>query len=120
MKYTPIPTPAAPKAKFGSEIPVLEPPSLGSEGQSIWVDAMNDAESHYMSLVDMGVSPEIARSVLPNSLKADIAITANMREWMHIFSLRLSRAAHPQIRQVMEIGYEKALKLLPCIFDGIF
>ncbi|MBU2467500.1 MAG: FAD-dependent thymidylate synthase, partial [Proteobacteria bacterium] len=42
-----------------------------------------------------------ARAVLPNSLKTEIVMTANLREWRHVLGLRSSKAAHPQIRQIM-------------------
>jgi len=67
-----------------------------------WEHAMLDAEKHYMKMTELGATPQIARSVLPNSTKADIAITANNREWMDvILPSRTSDKAHPQMREVM-------------------
>lgn len=61
-------------------------------------------------------SAQEARSVLPNSLKTEILITANVREWRHILALRTNRDAHPQIRQVMvPLGWEFA-KRWPVLF----
>jgi len=66
-----------------------------------WVLAMIWAEHFYKLLIDNKWSPQQARSVLPNSLKTEIVTTANLREWKHIFSLRCSKAAHPQMQEVM-------------------
>lgn len=89
------------KGKFGSELTVIQQPGLDKVAQETWEEAMKNAETSYMELLDLQVKPEIARSVLPIGLKTEIVITANLREWMHIFELRCSRKAHPIIRGVM-------------------
>ena len=83
---------------------------------AVWCAAMENAERSYLKMIELGATPQEARSVLPNSLKTEIVITANPREWLHIFRLRTSNAAHPQIREVMfPIQAEFAL-LWPSIF----
>lgn len=67
----------------------------------IWLDAMEHAERSYLNMLAAGATPEEARSVLPNSTKTQIVMTANVREWLHVFELRTDRAAHPQMREVM-------------------
>lgn len=64
-----------------------------------WIAACEDAERHYNRMIELGASPQIARSVLNNSTKTEICITMNMREWRHFFKLRTSIAAHPQMRE---------------------
>lgn len=66
-----------------------------------WVDAMTFAEIFYKKLMHNGATPQQARSVLPNSLKTEIIMTANFRAWRHIFKLRCSGRAHPQIIEIM-------------------
>lgn len=89
------------KARFGHEIAVIEPFFLvGTNGYSIWRDACQKSEDAYMKLTGLGFSPQEARSVLPNSLKTEIVVTYNLREWRHFFNLRCSPEAHPQMRQV--------------------
>lgn len=66
-----------------------------------WLDAMQGCERAYMAKLASGQSPQIARAVLPTCLKTAIGVTANMREWRHVFELRLASAAHPQIRRLM-------------------
>jgi thymidylate synthase (FAD) len=84
-----------------------------------WFGAMYEAEFAYTSLVGGSWSPQQARSVLPNSLKTEIVMTANLREWMHVFSLRTSKAAHPQMRELMIPLLEEMKTLVPVIFDNI-
>ena len=85
----------------------------------IWVAAMLEAEKDYCTLIDNGWSPQQACSVLPNSLKTEIVMTANLREWIHIFSLRTSKAAHSQMRELMIPLLEEMKTLVPVIFDDI-
>lgn len=89
--------------KFGNEITVIRPPFWDehSEEFRLWFDAMRCAEATYINLTKLGASPQEARSVLPNSLKTEIVMTANMREWRHVFRMRCSPRAHPQMRQMM-------------------
>lgn len=84
-----------------------------------WVLAMEDAEKHYMRMLELGATPQIARSVLPNSTKTEITITANYREWRNFFKLRVPKTAHPAMREVT-IELLKELKTrIPVIFDDI-
>lgn len=84
-----------------------------------WVFAMEDAERHYMKMIELGATPQIARSVLPNSTKTEITITANYREWRNFFKLRTPNTAHPQMREVTIPLLKDLQKLLPVIFDDI-
>lgn len=89
--------------KFGNEITVIKPCFWAetSEEYAIWHKAMLQTEKAYLDLISKGASAQQARSVLPNSLKTEIIVTANLREWRHIFSLRCSARAHPQMREIM-------------------
>lgn len=84
-----------------------------------WFIAMHDAENAYVALLGENWSPQQARSVLPNSLKTEIVMTANFREWRHVFSLRCSKAAHPQMRELMIPLLIECQGLIPVIFDDI-
>jgi len=88
--------------KFGNEISVIEPPGLTDHQQQLWGDACAWSEKRYFDLLAKGCSPQIARSVLPTCLKAEIVMTANFREWRHFITLRKAKAAHPQIRPIAE------------------
>ena len=80
---------------------------------------MESAEAHYFSLLDSGATPQEARSVLPNSTKTEITITANYREWRNFFKLRTAKAAHPQMREVTIPLLKELKERLPIIFDDI-
>ena len=85
----------------------------------VWFRSMQNAEAAYIHLLADGWSPQQARSVLPNSLKTEIVMTANLREWMHVFKLRTSKAAHPQMRELMIPLLKEVKTLVPVIFDDI-
>lgn len=84
-----------------------------------WLSAMEDAERHYMRMIELGATPQIARSVLPNSTKTEITITANYREWRAFFKLRVPNTAHPQMRQVTIPLLRELKGLIPVVFDDI-
>ena len=87
--------------------------------QNIWIESMQNAEKAYLSLIKAGSTAEKAREVLPNSLKTEIVVTANLREWRHIFNLRCSKKAHPQVRQLMTNCCKEFKTFIPVLFDDI-
>lgn len=107
--------------KFGNEITVIRPFFWQEDEQryAIWLGAMQACEDAYLRLVQAGASAQEARSVLPNSLKTEIVITANIREWRHIFKLRCDKAAHPQMRQIMQPLLVAFQERVPLLFDDI-
>ena len=96
------------KGKFGEEITVIRPCFWNEDSDEMceWRSAMRSAESHYLGLLEFGVTPQEARSVLPNSLKTELIMTAPLMEWCHFFNLRMSAAAHPQMREVASYAYD--------------
>jgi thymidylate synthase (FAD) len=104
-------------------VKVIEPLFyLGEENKTKfdeWLAAMLDAERHYLRLLELGSTPQEARSVLPNSLKTEIIITYNLREWRHFFKLRCAKRAHPQMREVSIPLLHEFQKRIPVIFDNI-
>ena len=109
------------KEKFGREITVIRPPFWEpcDHRSTFWQLACESAEAAYFSLIDHGASPQEARSVLPNSLKTEIVVTANFREWRHIFKMRCSEKAHPQMRQLMIPLLAELASQLPELFADI-
>ncbi|WP_027371031.1 FAD-dependent thymidylate synthase [Desulfovermiculus halophilus] len=107
--------------RFGREITVIKPCfwEEGSPEYAIWEEAMRRAEEAYMQLLDQGASPQQARAVLPNSLKTEVVMTANLREWRHVFRLRCQKAAHPQIREVMLGLLDDMHSRIPVLFDEL-
>lgn len=113
------------KDKFGNEITVIEPCFWqGGTANEItkgaaWHEAMILAERTYLKLIELGASPQEARSVLPNSLKTELVMTMNLREWKHFFTLRTSSKAHPQMQEVAKMILVEFKKLVPVVFDDI-
>ncbi|MBF0121702.1 MAG: FAD-dependent thymidylate synthase [Desulfobacterales bacterium] len=90
-----------------------------SDMQNIWTKQMEAAEIAYLELLKNKALPEQCREVLPNSLKTEIVVTANLREWRHIFKLRTSNAAHPQMRALMTDCLTGFQREIPVLFDNI-
>lgn len=86
---------------------------------SAWLIAMDTCEMMYKELRNLGWRPEQARSVLPNSLKTEIVMTANLREWRHFFKLRTAAAAHPQMREVACPLLAQFRAAMPVLFDDV-
>ena len=84
-----------------------------------WEKAMQSAENTYFELIKHGATPQEARSVLPNSLKTEVIMTANLREWRHFFRLRTADAAHPQMQEVTRQLLDELRGIVPVIFDDI-
>lgn len=114
--------------KFGNEISCIDL-STGfhydlsnpkdKEKYEIWYQAMLDAERHYFELIEAGAPPEEARSVLPNSLKTELVMTMNLREWRHFFRLRTNKRAHPQIIEISSKILEEFSHRYPIFFTDL-
>jgi thymidylate synthase (FAD) len=119
------------KEKFGGQITIVRPswcnlepgeygePIDADTKEEIWTGAMVTAEMNYLKLLKAGLRPEEARGVLPNDLKTEINVSANIREWRHILSIRTTKAAHPDIRFLMIELLEKLKEEVPVLFDDI-
>lgn len=108
--------------KFGREITFIRPVfwKKGSTMYNTWEGAMKEAEKAYLYLLNNGASPQEARSVLPNSLKTDIVVTANIRQWRLVFAQRCASPAHPQMRQSMLPVLEAFNSLYPVFFSDMY
>lgn len=114
------------KNTFGNEITVVQPSWLDrSDGElylygwEVWKGACEQAERNYFALLHLGRSPQEARSVLPNSLKTEIVVTMNPREWRHFFKLRCGPAAHPDMRYVALIAQDMFVENWPALFEDL-
>jgi thymidylate synthase (FAD) len=109
------------KDSFGSQITVIKPCYLSesSAAYATWYKACETAEDAYFSLLDWGCTPQEARAVLPNSLKTEVVMTANLREWRHFFKLRTAPAAHPQMREVAVPLLRQMQEKVPYIFADL-
>lgn len=107
--------------KFGNELTFIKP-CFWSENDSqyvIWKEVMQQIEDSYNKLIKGGASPQEARSILPNSLKTEIVVTMNIREWRHFFKLRTAQTAHPQMREIAQMMLVDFKEKFPILFDDI-
>ena len=112
------------KDKFGNELTFISPCfwSKCSREYEEWYAAMNSAEDIYFELINWGVTPEQARTVLPNSIKTEVVMTANLREWRHFFKLRalgITGKPHPQMLEVTVPLLAEFKALIPVVFDDL-
>ena len=109
------------KGKFGEEITVIEPCFLesGSRAYDYWRDACEGVEIRYFDMLAEGCTPQEARSVLPNSLKTEVVMTANIREWRHFCRMRCPVAAHPDMRIVANMLLTLLKQTYPVFFEDI-
>lgn len=109
------------KDKFDNGITFIKPFFFGEKTKNYeeWIYAMGIAEKSYLQMLKDGATPQEARSVLPNSTKTEITITANYREWRNFFKLRTAKAAHPQMQEVAKPLLKELKIKLPIIFDDI-
>lgn len=106
---------------YKGEVVFVKPPFWEGDPLSFeaWRQACNSAEKYYRYLRKNGCPPEQARTVLPNSLRTEIVVTANLREWRHIFKLRTAKRAHPQMREIMVPLLKQLAEEIPCVFGDI-
>lgn len=107
--------------KFGNELTFIRPFYWNDDPEKMeaWLCHMKLTEETYMQLIKLGASPQEARAILPNSLKTEIVVTMNIREWRHFFKVRCSPAAHPQMREVAIPILKKFQEIIPVVFDDI-
>ena len=107
--------------KFGNELTFIKPCFWKEDDENylLWKQTLEVAEKNYLAMIKNGARPEQARSILPNSLKTEIFMTANLREWRHFLKLRTSKRAHPQMREVALKIHKILVDNLPIIFSDI-
>lgn len=116
------------KEKFGRQITCIDLATgfrydLNDETDrkkyDVWQRAMENAERSYFQMIELGATPQEARSVLPNSLKTELVTTMDLREWRHFFRLRADTAAHPQCREVACMLLERFAREYPVFFEDL-
>ncbi len=107
--------------KFGGELTFIRPCFWQKDDRNYrrWLEIMSTIEKTYLEMISAGATPQEARSILPNSLKTEIFVTMNLREWRHFLRLRTDKKAHPQMREVALRIYEILIEKLPVIFADI-
>jgi thymidylate synthase (FAD) len=109
------------KGKFGSELTFIEPCFWDEDSNFylMWKLCCMEAEKDYIRFIEDGATPQEARTVLPNSVKTELIVTGNYREWRHFLKLRTDKAAHPQMREVAIPLLKELQRRIPIVFDDI-
>lgn len=107
--------------KFDGELTFIKPCFWSEDDENflLWKATMEFVEKNYLALRSNGAKPEEARSILPNSLKTEIFVTMNLREWRHFLKLRTSPRSHPQMRQIALKIFAILVEKLPAVFDDL-
>lgn len=107
------------KGQFGEELTFIRPCFWEDKSPQMitWRKAMENASHYYLSLIKLGAAPQEARSVLPNSLKTEIVMTMNLREWRHFFKLRTAKTAQSQMVEIATKIHQEMKQLLPSVFN---
>lgn len=114
------------KDKFGNELKFLDPIEIAKESKEyeLWLQTMKLIEDNYMKLAKMGAKPDQLSLLLPHSTAAEFNLSANLREWRHILSLRSSIAAtghaRPCIAQIMDPTLKLFHEKIPVVFDDLW
>lgn len=104
-----------------TQLTFIRPPFFEEDGEAyqLWYEACQGSAFAYERLLLKGARPEQARDVLNNSLKTEILMTANMREWRHFCHMRADIHAHPEMRQLAVPLLLRLKKDLPPLFNDI-
>ena len=112
------------KDKFGKELTFINPCfwEPDSDNYARWFHEMDEAEKTYLAMIEDGATPEQARDILPISIKTEIVMTANLREWRHFFKLRAEEVTgkpHPQMLEITIPLLKELKQKIPVVFDDI-
>lgn len=111
--------------KYGNELTFINPCFWNNESpdniekKNILIETLLQIEKNYKELIKIGATPQEARAILPNCLKTEMVMTANLREWRHFLKLRASKNAHPQMRQIALMILKEFKERIPIVFDDI-
>lgn len=92
---------------------------LDIDHYTAWENFCRNAEHDYMMAIYKGAKPETARAILPNCTKTELVMSANYREWRHIFKERTSSHADPNTKQIMTALLSDLYFRIPVIFEDI-
>ncbi len=108
------------KDKYGNEISFINPVYIeDKEIYETWKNTMQEIEKSYIKMKQLGATTDICREILPHSTAAEYTMTANIREWKHILSLRTTKHVHPSIRQVLIPLLKYFKEEMPEIFNDV-
>jgi thymidylate synthase (FAD) len=87
-----------------------------TEFKSRYLELATECERLYSEMVKADIPKEDARYILPNGTTSEIVISANFREFRHIFQVRCHPRAHWEIRNICLIMLEVMKKEASIVF----
>lgn len=98
----------------------IETDQLIWKGQKTFLESCEHDELVYRDMMQTyGWKAQQAREVLPNALKTEIVVSANIRQWRHMFHLRTAPDAHPQFRALMLATLKDFKSRVHVLFDDL-
>ena len=108
------------KDKYGNEIAFMNAVYIeNKEMYETWKKTMQEIENSYIEMKKLGATTDMCRELLPHSTAGEYTMTANIREWKHILSLRTTKHVHPSIRQVLIPLLKYFKEEMPEIFGDV-
>ena len=104
------------KDKFDNQLTFIDPIDLNENQYNCWNESMTQAEQNYFKMIEEGCKPQQAREVLPNACKTEMVMTANLREWAHVFELRTKNGADPMVMDLIRPLQKQFQEILPEVF----
>ena len=113
------------KGKFDGQIKFLDPVEIPKDSlkYQVWLNGCQQAEKNYMDMISLGAKPDEASLLLPQSTAAEFNVSANLREWRHIFNLRaVGTTGKPRacVQEIMIPTLELFRKNIPIVFDDVY
>lgn len=81
---------------------------------------MKIIQSMYNKWKERGLKNEDARYVLPNACTTELVMTANFREWRHIFEMRCDIHAQEEIRRLVRLILGSLWQQCPNVFGDLY
>ena len=107
--------------KFGSELAMIDPIHIdhNKEEFRVWKETMQAIEDGYNKMAALGCKPDALRELLPHSAKGDVIMTANIREWRHVFNVRCKKNVAPELQYVLGLVLKEFKAKIPILFDDV-
>lgn len=105
--------------RFQSQVCCIEPPDMTEEQVRIWYMGCQVAHDHYIGLVDAGVHPNVAKSVLPLGTKTQFLVTFDLKQWREFIQIHAAPKAQIQLRQISKLILDEFMALAPILFEDI-
>lgn len=99
--------------KYSEGLDIVNVEHLPEEAKDKYLTAMTEASINYKELLELGVKAEDARMVLPNAAATNLYMSCNLRELMHLNSIRTAKGAQKEIKDLINLMTELVVENEP-------